>query len=170
MSVPLGTIVATMYKFEDLPDGWLPCDGTEIPPKYQELITLLSSTTTPNLIGRTLIGAGDPAKGSTKQTDGRDPAFATLHGALQIGNTGGEAQHQLSIDEMPRHWHTINDGKFWRHYRSFSGEDGDDWPFKDAQGNGGTHTEGTDQEGQGNPHYNVQPYFSVTYMIRAENG
>jgi microcystin-dependent protein len=167
--VPMGTIVATVQKPDSLPSGWLPCDGSSIPAQYGSLITMLGSDKTPNLIGRTLVGAGDPMAAATGQTDKRDPGFSALAQALQIGDTGGECRHKLSLVEMPSHRHTINNGDFGIHYRSFAGEDGSDHPYKtDADtSQGDTKVGDTHYEGGQEAHYNVQPYFSVTYIIRA---
>lgn len=162
--VPIGTIVASVLDHESLPSGWLPCDGSTIPAEYSELITALGSNVTPNLIGRTLLGAGNLGAASTSQTDGLDPAFSVLGTALQIGSTGGESQHRLNIAEMPTHWHTIYDGNFGVHGRSFVGNSDGDWPFET---NPTTMLKGTDPAGNSGAHYNVQPYFSVTYMICA---
>lgn len=164
LEVPVGAIIATILNPKSPPAGWLPCDGSPIPARYSELITLLGSEVTPNLIGRTLIGAGPLASADTKQTDGRDPRFAALGTALQTGAIGGECQHALSVTELAKHSHTINRGNFGVHGRSFQGSDDDDRPFE-------THPHqwlhGTDETGDGTPHFNVQPYRAVTYLICA---
>lgn len=160
--MPIGTILPTALNSNSMPRNWLICDGSTIPAQYQELITLLGSQTTPNLIGRVLIGAGSLDKAQTKQTDGLDPHFAALGSGLSIGNTGGECQHTLSTDEMPSHAHSINNGDFGLHHRSFKGEDDSDIPFETQAGN---RLGGTDATGGGKGHYNVQPYYAVNYMI-----
>lgn len=162
--LPIGTILPCIQVPKSLPAGWLPCDGSAIPPQYQELSTLLGSLHTPNLIGRTLIGAGDLTTATQSQTDGLDPNFSALGPALQIGNIGGECRHTLSVDEIPKHVHTINHGDFGVHGRSFEGAGGNDKPFETSPH---THLTNTDFAGGGRSHYNVQPYFAVTYMIFA---
>lgn len=165
--LPIGSIIPSVITPQSLPDGWLPCDGSVIPPAYQQLKTVLGSNNTPNLIGRTLIGAGSLAKAQTSQTDKRDPRFVALSatGALQIGDTGGEGDHLLSTSELPSHSHQINNGDFGLHHRSFEGSDDSDLPFEtnsDSTRLGGTNNAGGDQR-----HYNAQPYYAVTYMIYA---
>jgi microcystin-dependent protein len=73
------------------PDRWLLCDGSIIPPedKYKDLKTLLGKPTTPDLRGRTLIGA----------EQGTGLAMRVL------GQQGGEENHTLIINEMPKHHH-----------------------------------------------------------------
>jgi len=173
-SLPIGTIVASVLApTSPLPDGWLFCDGSTIPPFYPQLITLLSSKVTPNLIGRTLVGAGIFADALSNQTDGRDPQFAAFTGptsqtaltALEVNDTGGECAHMLSETEMPTHSHTINGGDFGIHHRSFDGSNDSDRPFETNPDGGNLH--GTDQSGGGQRHYNVNPYYAVTYIIFA---
>jgi microcystin-dependent protein len=168
MSLPVGSIVATALNPASLPQGWLPCDGSPIPGQYAQLITVLGSSTTPNLIGRTLVGAGDLTQASTTQSDGRDPSFAVLGDSLDVMYTGGECEHQLSSGELPSHSHTINGGNFWRHYQSFEGNSNDDDKPFEINGKG-LQIGGTDDAGQDEAHYNVQPYYAVTYMISAES-
>lgn len=166
-SVPVGTILAAAVTANSLPDGWLPCDGSTIPPQYQQLKTVLGTLTTPNLIGRTLIGAGALSKAQSIQTDRRAPHFADLSasGALQIGDTGGECDHQLSVAELPSHSHLINGGDFGLHHRSYQGSDDSDLPFETKPS--GSKLGGTNNTGSDAGHYNVQPYYAVTYIIYA---
>src|SRR4051812_11041035 len=105
VGVPMGTIVACLLSAKNIPDRWLPCDGSEIPAEeFQELRTALGSDTTPNLAGRTLIGTGTPDTG--QQSDGSYPNFAS--GAeWTLDFTGGEAAHQLVVGEMPSHIHAL---------------------------------------------------------------
>lgn len=163
-TLPIGTIVASILNPQSVPAGWLVCDGSPIPAQYQQLQTLLGSTHTPNLIGRTMVGAGSLASAQTGQTDGRDPQFGILGAALPIGSTGGECLHLLVGDEMPQHNHTINGGNFYLHGRSFEGMDDNDIPFET---NGDFLLSGTDSSGGDQPHFNVQPYLAVTYIIYA---
>ncbi|WP_410517817.1 tail fiber protein (plasmid) [Pantoea allii] len=165
--LPIGTIIASILKAESLPDGWLPCNGSVIPSKYQELITLLSSGKTPNLIGRTLVGAGDFSHADVSQKDGLDPKFTDFNkaGGLLIGDTGGEASHKLVTDELPSHSHSINQGDFGYHFRSYEpSNEGPDKPFETSPS---TKLSGTDDTGSDKTHFNVQPYYSVSYIIKA---
>lgn len=163
--LPIGTIVAAALVPTSLPADWLPCDGSAIPTQYQQLVTILGSKTTPNLIGRTLIGQGVITNASNNQTDGRAPLFEQMGlGSLPVNTTGGEAAHMLASSEIPEHSHTILGGNFGYHHRSFEGEGGSDSPFETQADN---PVGGTDSFGGSGPHYNVQPYYVVTYMIYA---
>ena len=162
--VPTGTIVAFAINSKDIPPGWLLCDGGTIPPQYQGLIQALGQSTTPNLCGRTLIGAGQGANGT--QSDGLDPQFPTnMDGSP--GYTGGEWVHKLTADELAVHAHTIHGGDFGYHGRSFEGDDDNDCPSE-------THPDhplgGTDGAGKDVPHNTMQPYYTVNYIIYAGPG
>ena len=59
-SVPVGTIVAFLGHKNDIPDGWLLCDGSSFSESdYPKLKQHLKGTNLPNLKGLTLIGASD---------------------------------------------------------------------------------------------------------------
>ena len=59
-SVPVGTIVAYLGHKNDIPDGWLLCDGSSFSESdYPRLKQHLGGTNLPNLQGLTLIGATD---------------------------------------------------------------------------------------------------------------
>ena len=149
--VPMGTIVAFALNYKALPANWLMCDGNDIPAKYQSLITALGNTKTPDLCGRTLIGCGVAKSGSN----------------YQLGNVGGEEKHQLTIDELAKHSHTINNGNFGVHQRSFQGESDDDIPYETNPR--GAVLNGTDNSGNDGYHNNMQPYYVVNYIIYAGN-
>lgn len=167
-SLPIGTIVASIFGAKSAPAGWLPCDGSEIPKIYDELISLLSSDRTPNLIGRTLVGAGPLEHASVVQTDGQEPDFLGFGTEqLTIGNTGGETRHRLTLGEMPRHWHKIEQGNFYLHHRSFDGKNDEERPYT-TKGSQSTHIQGTNSEGGDQSHNNLQPYYAVMYYIIAK--
>jgi len=71
-SIPRGTIVAFMGM--KAPDGWLLCDGNDIPTgkQYMELIHMLRKTKTPNLQGYFLRGL-DPKGVLDKDREGKSP-------------------------------------------------------------------------------------------------
>jgi len=83
-----------------LPDGWLPCDGRSLLiddylPLYQAIGNVWGAVDAdhfniPDLRGRTLIGQGLAASGTT---------FA-------LADTGGEETHTLTTAETPSHSHT----------------------------------------------------------------
>jgi len=150
---PMGAILPFALPIVNLPSGWLPCDGSAIPQEYEEFITVLGSPTTPNLAGRTLIGAGVGAAGL--QTDNLDPKFPAT--SFNVGSTGGEFAHELSINEMPSHTHGFT-GVYGGDIYSW-GWDGSAIPVMVNQG------AQTDPAGGNLPHNNMQPYFVVSYII-----
>ena len=159
--VPMGTVVAFILNKKNIPDGWLLCDGSEIPPEYQELIVALGSSTTPNMAGRTMIGTGKPSNDA--QSDGTSPNFDQKNG-WPLSSTGGEQKHTLSIGEIPNHDHSINNRNFGLHARSFAGADGNDRPYV-VNPKHNIYICITDQAGGDQPHNNMQPYYAVHYII-----
>lgn len=70
-----------------------------------------------------------------------------------VGNTGGEKEHTLTVDEMPRHTHT---------QRWTSGPGG-------AGGSGGHLIDGredTGTAGANQPHNNMPPYYALAYIMK----
>lgn len=76
----------------------------------------------------------------------------------EIGKTGGEKKHKLTIDEIPPHFHNC---------RTYSGNnvDGKQWSIKSINNSpeGGIVTDNT---GEYQPHNNLQPYKVVSYWKR----
>lgn len=96
--------------------------------------------------GQVLVGAGTIP--STKEGE-EDRVFTA-------GNTGGEYEHTLTVDEMPTHTHS-------EHGRSRSTYDGGDY-FNNTSGvRGYSWSNATGSAGGGQPHNNMQPYV-VVYM------
>jgi microcystin-dependent protein len=152
--VPMGTIVAYALAKENLPQGWLLCDGSPIDPtQFQELITALGSSNTPNLAGRTLIGTGTPGTGT--QSDGTSPNFPSSDWLLNF--TGGEFQHTLVVDEMPGHDHSLQ-YQFGLDSDCHAGSGST--PCQDSN-----QTNMTNKTGGDGPHNNMQPYYAVNYII-----
>lgn len=141
---PTGSIL--MYGASEAPDGWLLCDGS-----------LVSRTTYASLfeIIGTTFGAGD---GSTtfKLPDLRDKFVVGAGTSYSNNDTGGEATHVLTIDEIPSHNHTI--------VTSFSTGSYVSGPWID---NGVESSTTTSNTGGGSAHNNLPPYVGLTFIIKA---
>lgn len=146
-SVPTGTVWA--FAGATVPDGWLLCDGRDLPKlTYPDLAAALGTTwgsptnTTnfrlPALSGRTLIGSGT-GSGLTART---------------LGTTGGAETHVLSVGEMPSHAHSY---EFLANLQPGGG----------GRNLGGTGSTGATQTTGGDgAHNNMQPWAAVQYIIK----
>lgn len=150
------------YAGTTLPTGYLYCDGTAVSrTDYADLF---------NVIGTTY-GNGD---GSTTfnlpDLGGRVPVG--LHYGetefLNLGQSGGEKTHTLTVGEMPEHNHAMNNysgggNKNQFHtVNEFYSYHGDQsyWNYNNPN-------VWTSKTGSNQAHNNLQPYLVVHYIIRA---
>lgn len=152
---PIGTVVAFVLKSSNIPTGWLPCDGSLIPSEYADLITALGGNNTPDLRGRTLIGAG--AASNASQSDGTVPNFPST--AFVVGENGGEYAHVLVGGEVPPHCHHLSVG-----IDTESGSSDSFW-IPPLQTDGPTY----DPSAPAAAHNTMQPYYIVNYIICADD-
>jgi microcystin-dependent protein len=146
--VPAGTVVA--FVGTDVPDGWLPCDGSPVSRSlYPALFSAIStawgsgdgSTTfnLPDLRGRGPIGAGQGA-GLTNRT---------------LAQIGGEEAHTLTVDQMPAHRHSVT-SVVWEGPGGWSGGGWASDPLAvDTTSVGGSQ-----------PHNTMQPFAVVNFIIK----
>jgi microcystin-dependent protein len=148
-----------MHTLNELPDNWLNCDGNtyeraDYPQLYDALHPNYQISATqfkvPNMVYRVPMGT--------------IPSFLN-----EIGTEGGEAQHFLTLAEMPIHNHApaLPNRQFWLYAASggpaaFNGATGG--TFQSTPGGGAT----TATAGSGQPHNNVQPFHMVHYAIVAK--
>ena len=130
---PVGSII--MYGGSTAPPGWLLCDGTSTA-SYGALAAIVGQYT-PDLRDRFIMAAGT---------------------TYAVGTTGGEAEHTLTVNEMPSHSHT--------------------WTRQDASVNAGyrpwpasnndvvASTQNTSSVGGGQPHNNIPPYYALVFIIK----
>jgi len=128
------------------PPNVLPCDGsTYLRVDYPNLYDVLDTPfivdadhfLVPDLRGRTVIGAG---------------------GAFSNGNTGGEENHTLTVDEMPSHTHTIP-----LTATTLAVEPGEVTVMTPIP----ILTQDTGSTGGDGAHNNMQPYYALNYGIVA---
>lgn len=155
-SIPVGTIVE--YSGNELPTGYLSCDGQEVSrSEYSSLFDVIGTTygsgdgsTTfnlPNLKGKVAVGI-----------DENDTDFD------ELAKSGGEKKHTLTITEMPSHTHSSNNaivtGK--AELQGLSG--GAAWTDTGGVGRGLV----TSSSGSNASHNNLQPYIVLKYIIKAK--
>ena len=136
------------------PSGWLNCSGSAV-----------SRTTYPELFAAigTRYGQGD---GSTTfnvpDLRGRFPLGSTS--SVVLGDTGGEAAHTLTVDEMPEHAHELGgvrqDGGTGADRNKLVGTTGVAAIVPAAS------TYGVHNSGRGQAHNNMPPYLNLNFIIK----
>ena len=164
-TVPIGSIVP--FASDTIPNGWLLCDGSAVSrTTYSELFAIIGtahgigdgSTTfnVPNIKGKVVVG-----KQQTMTPSGN---FTNL------GETGGEEDHTLTVDEIPSHGHdvaiavnnTVPGGA--RYYFNSAGTTSA--PISDTAAWSNSLT--AKATGGGQAHNNLQPYIVENYIIKAK--
>lgn len=153
IGLPMGTILPVILSENEIPIGWLLCDGRPIPRKYADLIGKCGPNT-PNLTGRTLIGSGAMPAG--ENSNGSKANF-NPSAKFSTSTYGGEYQTKLTIQQLPSHNHKIQikdlplklDGSAAFH------------PIHYGEGNNSQQA----ITGNDEPHNNMPPYFTVNYIV-----
>ena len=147
-NTPVGSI--SLFAGTTAPTGWLICDGSAVSrTTYANLFSVIGTTygtgdgsTTfniPNLKGKVPVGL-----------DSSDTSFDT------IGETGGEKEHTLTIDEMPSHSHGLLGN-------ANAGGKAETVPYGSQAT--GTIMYAIQNSGGGQAHNNLQPYIVMNYII-----
>ena len=103
-TVPIGFIAtfAEVDEYSTLMDDWILCDGRELSrSEYSALYSVIG----------TKYGAGDGVSTfNVPKIDGRNLVGLDLNDEdfNEVGKTGGNKTHTQTIDEMPKHSHSIN--------------------------------------------------------------
>lgn len=150
-TAPVGTI--RLFGREDLPEGWLPCNGAAyLKTEYASLYEAINNT-----FNKT---DDDPRYFRVPDLSGNVPVGYGGDGEFSLGNTGGEKEHTLTIDEMPSHAHNLQ----WDKEGAVGSGNGT------LMKNGNTSTSyvySTGSRGNNQPHNNMPPYVVVKYAIKA---
>lgn len=162
----------------NVPTGWLVCDGTAYSKEqYNMLYAIIgdqygistdsSMFKVPDLRFRVVMGYNTVAATAV-------PTFGNWIStqSLALGTTDGEFNHQLSVDEMPSHTHSLDDPGH-THPSSTSS------PLRDSRSGGDLHNYGgyvatqsaktgiTIAAAGGNVyHTNMQPFICMNYIIK----
>lgn len=164
--IPIGSIIP--FSGITTPENWIFCDGREL--NRENFIILFKTIGTtygdgnkvstfniPDLRGRTLIGTGT-GNGLTPRN---------------LGQKGGEENHQLNINELPQHSHqiTMNYDNFLTPNNIYIPSPATNTLAFMSSGTIGSNTAGGND---GNAHYtgnnyahnNMQPFLSINYIIK----
>ena len=154
-TLPIGAILP--FSSDTVPNGWLLCDGRIVEQAdYPELFEVIGTTygyysrtdfKLPDLRGRVAVGKNTVIDTETPDTDFNE-----------LGKTGGEKEHTLTIDEMPSHKHGFQANN---DFHAQSGTDA--WIFKGGRNDGFILETGGSQ-----PHNNLQPYLVTNFIIKAK--
>ncbi len=170
---PVGAVIAYAGKWSEereIQTGWMLCDGRALDAaKYLELADALGQSEgkvqLPNLGGRTIVGVG---KGTVK--DAEMPLTER-----KLNDFGGEEAHILTVPELPKHSHPVNDPQH-KHggLPTDEGQVGQEgsprsitsW-FKGSKDTDLASTNITiGSTGGDQPHNNMPPYWALHYIIK----
>ncbi|MDR0607636.1 MAG: hypothetical protein LBG52_04755 [Candidatus Peribacteria bacterium] len=170
--IPLGTIIAVkgdvVNKSTMNANGWALCDGSTV---SSQVSNADISGSTPNLQGKTLVGAGT----LDSATFVAGNSYYTLGGSSYYG----EVRHTLTVSEMPSHSHTITDPGHTHELIQLSRNATEgDYHIEDDSGKGrprsaevkSARTNITiNNAGGGYAHNNMSPFYVVQYYIKVKN-
>ena len=154
-SLPIGSMIPYGSQ-NNVPSNWKICDGSEVSrTTYADLFNVIGtsygagdgSTTfnLPNKRGRVSVGL------DSSQTE-----FST------IGKKGGEKTHQLKVEELPSHAHTVKG-------TVGSGGYAEGVSFGNSANPGYTSWVSMSAVGGNQPHNNLQPYEVDVWIIKVSN-
>lgn len=168
-TLPIGAIIE--WDSDLIPENWLLLNGQAVSRTvYSELFDLYG-TTYGTGDGSTTFNLPDRRTRVSVGKDINDDDF------MALGVTGGEKEHTLTVDEMPRHDHDLlQEGNTSTFYMSSyytpdsSGNysailDGTTAYASDISWGGKIHTQ---VAGNSQPHNNLQPYIVTNFIVKAK--
>lgn len=107
----------------------------------------------------------------TKWEQKKDVFILAAGDTYPVGSTGGEAEHTLTVEEMPKHRHSSDD---FNHGYSTNNSEGDKFCLwlNAGQPNANEPLTGengpirTSWVGGSQPHNNMPPYYSMPFWVR----
>lgn len=159
--LPTGSVSAFAGDINDLPKGWLLCDGLEVSrTKWRKLFDVIGTTygsgdgsTTfniPDVRARVIVGRNDSQFANT--------AGEGNISARPLNQDAGEEEHILTIAEMASHSHSYSTQNSQLLFDNNTL--GPVWD-ETSPGTGTTGSTGNDD-----PHNNMQPFVTMYYIIK----
>lgn len=147
VGVPIGCIVMWSGETTKIPAGWGLCDGKTY-----------GSVVSPDLRGRFIVGMNHECTDRELENHPRNTDLADY----ERGATGGSEKVALTVDEMPKHTHTIKLGQ-----RGIRAESSSAYaPSQQVQDQGHDWSPTSDFTGGSAAHENRPPYFALCFIIK----
>jgi microcystin-dependent protein len=138
ISISSGMISIWNGNINEIPSGWVLCDG---------------NNGTPDLRGRFVLGVNPSTNKSYIANQ--------IEGIRELNTTGGEESHLLTVDEIPSHFHESGGQCYQKCDRG-------NWPTflvdSDREANLGRPV--TLSTGGSQPHNNMPPYYVLAYIMK----
>jgi len=151
-NLPSGSVILWSGFIASIPNGFALCDG---------------NNGTPDLRTRFVVGAGSDVGGHTADGVGWNVLGS---GYYAPGNTGGEENNRLTINNLPSHSHTQHEWTVYGDSSSFksskrkTGNDGFD--AVGTLGNNNLPDRFTDSTGNDQPHNTLPPFYALAYIMK----